>query len=725
MNKRILKHKVISKLRTMVAIILFLAFSLYSSAAPAYAASIKRPQKNPTLIPYLNQIYNIHVNQDGMYRLTYEDLREAGFNLAGIRFSDIAITHAGLPAPIRTNDERSFGPGSYIDFYGQALDTLYTDTNVYQIQINPALNSQVASEEARMMAKTSATDYYMESLRYYPKLAYNVASPTSAPWYFQNIYTNKTPKSWDYSFELDHFMPGAAPVSFSLELYGGNDAFQRPDHHVQISLNDQPVAEAIFDGIIAQTLSTIDAPVQPGANTLTIRLPGDTGASSDSIFIEGYTISYPRALVARQGRLEFTASGSLIKVSGLDAPNAAAYRLEADGPVFLAAAEMQEEDGAYSVLFNGAGEPAKYWVSTPSGFLRAKISPSGTRTDIKSGQADYIMISHPDLITGLQALVQARQQQGYSLRVVDVNEIYQQFSYGVIDPAAIQAYIRHAYYQMGARYVLLVGADSYDYRNYLGLGHQSLIPTLYFDLDPTSMYSPGDPLYADVDGDRVPDLALGRFPARNLNQLETLIAKTLAYESASHSNTSIFSSDKFFSSYSDAWANLLPENWGRQFANLDQLPLAEAKNLLVSNMNTGVDLVSYFGHSTVTAWSANKLFTTSDVPTLNNQSQPFIVAQYGCWNTYFVNPRQASLGEQFLLEPGRGAAAVLGSASNNYMDSQSYLGKYLTPRLASPGMTIGQALLSAKQGFAADLPYRPEIHLGWTILGDPALVLTP
>jgi hypothetical protein len=40
-------------------------------------------------------------------------------------------------------------------------------------------------------------------------------------------------------------------------------------------------------------------------------------------------------------------------------------------------------------------------------------------------------------------------------------------------------------------------------------------------------------------------------------------------------------------------------------------------------------------------------------------------------------------------------------------------------------MTIGQALLSAKQNMAAALPYRAEIHLGWTILGDPTIILTP
>ena len=150
-----------------------------------------------------------------------------------------------------------------------------------------------------------------------------------------------------------------------------------------------------------------------------------------------------------------------------------------------------------------------------------------------------------------------------------------------------------------------------------------------------------------------------------------------------------------------------------------------ARNILLDNMNNGATLVNYFGHSSPTTWTYSGLFAINDIPNLNNLGAPFVVAQYGCWNTYFVNPRQDSLGQQFLFAQDRGAVAVLGSTTNNYLHSQNYLGQYLTPNLATPGMTIGQALLSAKQTMAAVMPAYLEIELGWTIFGDPTLMVEP
>lgn len=710
-------------LRGLLALVIAIGFSLNSGILPGQAA---KPIKSPVLTPAqpVSLPHNILVSQSGMYRVTYEELLAAGVDLTGKKASDIALTQRGEPVPVLVQSGRTFGPGAYIEFYGQSLDSLYTHTNVYQIQINKKLAQRISSVNATS-ASEMPTTYYMENLRHAPNLSYNVASPTPDPWYFALMYTFTTPKSWDYTFELDQYLPGVAPVSLTLDVYGGNSYYQNPDHHIQVLVNSQTVADFLFDGKTAQSLTAGDLPILSDTNTFTVTLPGDTGASSDVIYLDGYTISYPRTLIAEQGRLAFSSDSTTLKVSGFDSPDVIVYRIDGNQPVFLSGASMLDEGGAFSATFAGTGSPAQYWVSSVSGLLKAQITPGRPAVDIDSTAADYVMISHPDFIDALSPLVRARMQQGYSVRVVNVEDIYAQYHYGIFDPQAIKDYITHAYHNMGARYILLVGGDTYDYHDYLGLASKSFIPTFYTCVDHLSPYQPVDPLYADIDGDQVPDLALGRFPVRNLDELNAIITKTLAYDTIDYANSSVFSSDVSFSIYSDDWAALLPEGWTKQFANLDQLPTTEAKGILMNNMNAGTALVNYFGHSSTTTWTASGLFTVNDVPVLTNLGKPFIVAQYGCWNTYFVNPRQDSLGQQFLLAQDRGAAAVLGSSTNNFHDSQYYLGKYLTPKLATPGMSIGQALLSAKQDMAAALPYRAEIHLGWTILGDPSMVMTP
>src|SRR5258705_12701887 len=134
------------------------------------------------------------------------------------------------------------------------------------------------------------------------------------------------------------------------------------------------------------------------------------------------------------------------------------------------------------------------------------------QTDLTSGSADFLIVSHPNFINGLAPLVQARQAQGYTVKVVSTTDVYRQFSFGIFDPLAIQRYIRYAESHMGIQYVLLVGGDMYDYRSYVTPNGISFVPSLYAPTGDIVQYAPVDPLYADINVDGVPDLAIGRFP---------------------------------------------------------------------------------------------------------------------------------------------------------------------------------------------------------------------
>ena len=169
--------------------------------------------------------------------------------------------------------------------------------------------------------------------------------------------------------------------------------------------------------------------------------------------------------------------------------------------------------------------------------------PTRVDADLKQ-PAQYLIISHPDFIDGLQPLIQARQAQGLTVNVVNVNDLYAQYSYGIFDPQAIKDYIAFAAQNLGTQYVLLVGGDTYDYRNYLGVNSISFIPSLYVETSKVVKFVPADPLYADLDGNNVPDLAIGRFPVRTTAELDLMVKKTLAYQAKNYGRTATFISDK-------------------------------------------------------------------------------------------------------------------------------------------------------------------------------------
>ena len=53
------------------------------------------------------------------------------------------------------------------------------------------------------------------------------------------------------------------------------------------------------------------------------------------------------------------------------------------------------------------------------------------------------------------------------------------------------------------------------------------------------------------------------------------------------------------------------------------------------------------------------------------------------------------------------------------------LGEHLTPLMTQPGIPIGAALYQAKVDLAQTHPELLDVLLGWSLMGDPALVIEP
>jgi hypothetical protein len=67
--------------------------------------------------------------------------------------------------------------------------------------------------------------------------------------------------------------------------------------------------------------------------------------------------------------------------------------------------------------------------------------------------------------------------------------------------------------------------------------------------------------------------------------------------------------------------------------------------------------------------------------------------------------------------------AVLGAASLTEVESDRLLSSLLLPHLTSPGITIGEAMTAAKREVADRQPGAVDVLLGWTLLGDPTMVV--
>jgi hypothetical protein len=677
----------------------------------------------------------LRVDRDGIVRVTAEALKAAGIPFDGQRLADLAVASQGeavpltvecRPAPVGRS--RFFGPGCFVEFLGRGARSLHTRDNVYTLLVDWRQARRVAVEAAPPPVG-GAPASYRESVTVDRAAAYSFSAPTGDPWYEKSILAYTAPVSQELVVEVDSPEPEGAEALLHVGLWGVTDWPESPDHHVVVELNGTRLGERIFDGntAIAMDLSVPAGVLRAGSNTLRLTLPGDTGVAYDLVAVDRYGVTYDRAFRARKGELTFQAAGSVFAVGGLGG-DVTAYRLADGRPSARLSPAVVGEGPGQVVLLGGAGAPADYVVADASGLVVPRVSRDPGSSLALTGEADLLVVSHPAFLEKVRSYADVRAAAGLRIRVVDVEAAYDAFGGGVVGDGPIRKLIVEARERMGVTSVLLVGGDTSDPLNHTGVGSLSFIPTPYARTGPMVAFAPTDSAYGDVDGDGVPDVAIGRWPVRSVAELEAVIAKTLAFAARTDAPSVLLAADEVDGSYSFAGASesfraLLPATWAVSRAYVDSLGVAGARQAVLEGLAQGPHLANWFGHSSYGVWSVDRLFTTADALALANHGRPFVVTQWGCWNTYHVHPAYDTLGHALLLAPDRGAAAVIGPATLTDADADRKLGELLLPRLTQPGMTLGSALNEAKRQLAKSNPNALDVLLGTTLLGDPTLVL--
>ena len=661
----------------------------------------------------------LRVDRAGLHRVTFEQMLAAGLDWTGVEMANLAVTDSsGEPVPYRKSAGTTFGPGSSIVFWGEPLDTLYTGTNVYHLVVDRSLRLRLRTDRARVPKHNvdTATSHVHTVVAAEQNL-YSVSAPGDDPWYGFNMFSFGLPQ--ETIIELDHVESG--PGTVAVKMWGVFDFAPADDHLVSVAVNGVDVGEIEFGGTSAAVLtaSVPDGVLVEGANTVTVTVHVVPGMPYDWVNLDEVAVSYPRRIVAVDGTANFTASADRIVVAGLESRNVRILRFDRAGVARVARSRaFQQPDGTYEIAFAGTGAEAIYAVTQLSSAAVADIAPARIATGLLDGDADLLIISHSAFSDHLGDLVAAREAQGLDVKIVEVEDVYAAYSGEVFDPAAISAYIADAAVAFDDPAVLLVGADSYDYRDYGGTGSMSFIPTIYGDVGIGGIaWSPIDPAFVDLDHDRVPDLALGRFPVRDLDELSNAIDKAINY---TPDTAALFASDTGYGRTTDELAGLLPDGYAHTTAHLDDLAVADARNVLLSGIDDGAGLTVFFGHSSTDQWTAEGLLTTSDVAAMTNTDDPTLVVQFGCWNTYFSDPAQQSLGSALVTSPA-GAAAVLGATTLTSEVHDAMFGRFIMDVVTSSD-TIGDALTTAKRNLNSATS-APDITMGWTLLGDPTIPL--
>ncbi len=698
-------------------------------------------------------LINLNVKEDGVYQVTHAQLVGSGLDMTGEPLSRIALINRGEAVQLElvgsTSDPTKFGAGAYLRFVAQRLDTLYTDTNVYTLRLDTEQHRSITQQSVTFAQRVPFATSYLASEMYAPQNAYTFASPDKQdPFYAQRILALRKPASETVTITLDDMVPGgntgATKPEMIVKVWGGTDLpGTLDDHHVRVQLNGQAVLDETFDGFAEKRMSTTLSNVRVGQNSVRMELPLDQGYEFEALNLNSIEIKYPRAFVAQDDALSFTSSGTNFRIRGFNSDQVSVYRSAVDdGDVAnLVAAEAGGTCNAQtprcSVRFSSDLNVASYHVVTPNSVKQAELSYLPLSEDIRSGDAQYLIVTHADFLpaAGEQDLLATLAQSlvadsGFaSVDVVDVEQIYAQFGDHIFDPQAIRDYLKFSYENRGTQVVLMVGGDVYDYKGFENRDARSFIPSIYVATDDLINFAPVDAKYVDFDDNDTPDIPIGRLPVRSMAELQVLIAKRTAYMNRTYNRRAMFAADGFdpLEQYSFKLDALSVQeeffsDWTVDTAFIDDMSAGEARRTVIDSINQGVSLTSFFGHSSTSQWTFDGMFNGFDAANLHNANRPTIVTQWGCWNTYYVNPNEDSMGHRFMMEGNRGAVAVMGATTLTSASSEKILARLVFERLTQ-GQMLGQAITDAKQEFASKRGGALDVILGWTLLGFPELTL--
>jgi hypothetical protein len=154
-----------------------------------------------------------------------------------------------------------------------------------------------------------------------------------------------------------------------------------------------------------------------------------------------------------------------------------------------------------------------------------------------------------------------------------------------------------------------------------------------------------------------------------------------------------------------------------------------ARTAVLDAFSSGIGLMGYTGHGSVTLWAQEGILTVEDVRGLRNADRLPIVFTATCLSGFFVHPSTVSLGEALVRSPQGGAVAALVPSGAALLEDQRHLSRALADALALPStaesddVRLGDAVLEAQSALPAQSAGLQEVLMTFNLLGDPAMPL--
>jgi len=338
---------------------------------------------------------------------------------------------------------------------------------------------------------------------------------------------------------------------------------------------------------------------------------------------------------------------------------------------------------------------SKYIAVNENGLKRVKSYVKVSNSNIRGSLANakYVIIAHKNFANAAEKLKNFRINHPIASRRISsetfyIDEIFNEFSGGMVDPVAIRDFLRYAYlnWEIKPEFVLLLGDGDYDSKNREGKNN-NFIPT--YQTENSLSYADysycSDDFFGCIVGgfiDNILDIAIGRVPCRTNQEALDYINKVIKYETdknfglwrtkvvliADDGLTSKGNDGSLHTSQSEDLAKYYIPSW----ANIERIYLSayptvvtglgrrkpEAAKATIEAMNNGACVINFIGHGNPDVWTHEVIFEkNSTIPQLKSEKYFFLTAAT-CDFARFDVPSEQSGAEMLLVKPDGGAIAL-------------------------------------------------------------------
>lgn len=741
---------------------------LNAEQASAWRGQVVQPAQKQSVNWYdTNATYHkISITEDGVYRLDADWFLASNIVLGTGDLDLLKLYVDGQEIPLLVEDggDGQLDEGDGVFFWGRYrrapdrdFENEFGRERIYWLTLSGGLGKRYAETDATPQSDFAEVTSFMSSIHTEIDSTYEALGfaedANRDHWFWQRTGSPNRPGAGFASLVMPVPLPGVvtsegetAQIALGMHALTTSDSLN-PDHYAVVRLEDGPiVSEDRWDGQSAHIATgSVPASVLDDTVNVILESPGDPSFPLepvpyvDHVFFNWVTITYPRRFEAVGGRLSFDLENQRrVSVTGFATNQIRVLNLNS----------AQKLNGVVAANGNGFGvqfesvNAGSFVAFDDSTVQEPAVAVQDEPSNLRATQAgaEYVVITPAIFRNAAQELVDHRQSLGMSSMVVDVADIYDEFSFGHVDPHAIRSFVQNAFAQWTQRpvYVLLFGRFSFDYRNLFASGRPNYVPSLPFQSVRRGLAF-SDEYFGRVDDDLFMDVFVGRFSINFTSQANFAVQRVIDYDNVG----------------AERWRDqvLLMANWddlnptlftgpsdslGAQAEAIGLEPYKiyhdentppepnESSQEVIRQINEGRAVVNFMGHGSAASMS-RFIAGTFQQAGFNYMSQikngtrlPLFIGM-SCLNGLYWDPRIICLAEEMTNKPDGGAIGYISASSLAFIGINNAINVALLNRAFEDRvLEMGQMLALAKMDVLSQFPVFEVGIVMMNLMGDPA-----